>query len=78
MEEQRPTKRRRRFRQAEPLKQRLLHSARAARERANQLQPGAEQEALLRKAREAEIVARLDEWLSRAECGPVTRNRAQT
>jgi hypothetical protein len=58
-----PIIRRRRFKQALPLRERLLRSANQARERALLLAPGPEREKLLRQARIAETTARFDEWL---------------
>jgi hypothetical protein len=57
------TIRRRRFKQALPLRERLLQSASQARERARPLAPGPEREKLLRQARIAETTAMFDEWL---------------
>jgi hypothetical protein len=50
--------------QALPEKQRLLRSAELCRREANALPPGREREMLLRKARQAETAAHLDDWLS--------------
>jgi len=58
-----PKKRRRRFKQVAPLSERLLQSAREAREAARQLPPGLDQARLLKRAREAEAVAQLNELL---------------
>jgi hypothetical protein len=57
-------RRRRRVKQELPLRARLLKSAKAARERATRLPPGEERQDLLKKARQAEIVADLEVWLS--------------
>jgi hypothetical protein len=57
-------KRRRRIKQELSLRTRLLKSARAAREKADRLPPGEERLALLRKARQAEVVADFEVWLS--------------
>jgi hypothetical protein len=57
-------KRRRRVKQELPLRLRLLKSARAAREKADRLPPGEERLTLLKKARQAEIVADFEVWLS--------------
>jgi hypothetical protein len=62
--ELRPIKRRRRFKQVLPLKERLLLAAAVARERAASLPPGLEHERLLRQARMAKIAADLDGWIS--------------
>ncbi|WP_315705583.1 MULTISPECIES: hypothetical protein [unclassified Bradyrhizobium] len=63
MEIETQKKRRRRFKQATPLGERLLKSAREARDAAKQLPPGADQARLLRRAREAEAIAQLEEFL---------------
>lgn len=60
-----PKKRRRRFKQTAPLSERLLQSAREARTAAKQLPPGGDQVQLLKRAREAEAAAQLDELLKR-------------
>jgi hypothetical protein len=51
------------------LNKRLIQEAEQARERARQLPPGAERNALLKKARRAEITGR---WLSSSELKPPT------
>jgi hypothetical protein len=56
-------KRRRRFKQALPLAERLLRSAYAARAAAERLPPGLDQMRLLKRAREAEAIVQLDEFL---------------
>ena len=48
---------RRRFKQITPLEQRLAEEAKRLREQAKKLPPGPDQERLLRKAREDEMVA---------------------
>ena len=53
-----------RFKQDKTLGERLIKEARLAREKAEQLPPGAEREGLLKKARESDVAARLDEWLN--------------
>jgi hypothetical protein len=53
---------RRRFKQAASLKERLALFANEVREKALQLRPGPEQDALLKKARQADTAAHLDEW----------------
>ncbi|WP_407158649.1 hypothetical protein [Bradyrhizobium sp. STM 3557] len=58
-------KQRRRFKQDTPLSERLLRAAREARAAARQLPPGVDQARLLKRAREAEAVAQLDEMLKR-------------
>jgi len=52
---------RRRFKQAASLKERLALFANEVREKALQLRPGPEQDALLKKARQADTAAHLDE-----------------
>lgn len=63
MEIQTQKKRRRRFKQTVSLGERLLQSARDARDAAKQMPPGLDQARLLRRAREAEAIAQLDEFL---------------
>jgi hypothetical protein len=55
---------RRRFKPTQSLKQRLVEQVKRLREEAKLKGPGVEREALLRKARQAETVAHIDEWLS--------------
>lgn len=56
---------RRRFKsQASSLKERLTAFAQEARDRATELQPGAERDDLLRKARQADTTSKIDEWLN--------------
>ena len=55
---------RRRLKQLRSLKQRLIEQARRLREEAKLKGPGVERETLLRKARQAETAAHIDEWLS--------------
>jgi hypothetical protein len=55
---------RRRVKQSQPLKQRLIEQVKRWREEAKLMGPGVEREALLRKARQAETAAHIDEWLS--------------
>jgi len=54
--------RRRRFKQTISLKERLASFAKEAREKASELRPGPEQDALLKKARQADTALRVDEW----------------
>ena len=54
---------RRRFKQAQSLKQRLLDRVRSLREEARLLPPGIRREGLLRQARHADTAAHMDEWL---------------
>ena len=56
-------KRRRRFKQTLPLAERLLNAARQARAAAERLPPGLDKMRLLKRAREAEAVVQLDEFL---------------
>lgn len=53
---------RRRFKQAEPLKDRLALFAKDMREKASRLSPGAEQDDLLMRARQADTAAHIDDW----------------
>jgi hypothetical protein len=53
---------RRRVKQTTSFKERLASFANEVREKALQLRPGPEQDALLKKARQANTAAHLDEW----------------
>jgi hypothetical protein len=55
---------RRSFRQHLSLQDRLSAWASQAREQANKLRPGAEQDTLLKKARQADVASHLDEWIN--------------
>ena len=55
---------RRRLKQTKSLEERLSQEAKRLREEAKLLPPGAEREALLRKARQAETGAHVSKWLS--------------
>ena len=55
---------RRRFKQPQSLKQRLIDRVRRLREEAKLMEPGLDREALLRKAHQTETAAHIDEWLS--------------
>lgn len=55
-------KRRRRFKQTTSLQERLASYAQEARQKASQIRPGPEQDALLKKARQADVAAHLDDW----------------
>jgi hypothetical protein len=55
---------RRRFKQTTSLKERLISFAREVRDKAAALQPGAEQDDLLRRARQADTVSNIDEWVN--------------
>jgi hypothetical protein len=57
-------KRRRRFRQATPLKERLMAFAEEVREQASSLPPGPEREDLLKRASRADTAAHIDEWVN--------------
>ena len=54
---------RRRFKQTEPLEERLAHEAERLREKAKSLRPGADREALIRKARQTEAAVHMNELL---------------
>jgi hypothetical protein len=56
-----------RFKQSEPLQDRLMKFAKEAREKASRLPPGPEQEDMLRKARQADTAFHMDDWLSSQE-----------
>jgi hypothetical protein len=56
--------RRRHFKTDRALGERLIKEARIARERADQLPPGAEREDLLEKAREPDVAAHISEWVN--------------
>jgi len=64
------TQRRRRFKQVEPLEQRLEKEAKRLREEARLLPPGLPRELALRKARQAETAAHLTGWLQSSELKP--------
>jgi hypothetical protein len=55
---------RRRFKQTTPLKERLTSFAREVREKASRLPSGIDRDNLLKKAREAETAAHLDDWVN--------------
>ena len=57
-------KSRRRFKQSTSLEARLTEEAKRLRNRAKLLPPGAEREALIKKARQAEIGSHMTEWLT--------------
>jgi hypothetical protein len=57
------TQRRRRFKQVEPLERRLAKEAKRLYEEARLLPSGPARETALRKARQAETAAHLDDWL---------------
>jgi hypothetical protein len=53
---------RRRFKQIVSLKDRLASFAEELKAKASQLRPGPEQEALLKRARQANTASHIDEW----------------
>jgi hypothetical protein len=53
---------RHRSKQTASLRDRLASFAKEAREKASQLKPGPEQDALLKKARQADTAYHLDQW----------------
>src|SRR5262245_15242397 len=55
---------RRRTKQAQSLKPRLLDRVKSLREEARLTRPGFERDALLRKARQTETASHIEEWLS--------------
>ncbi|WP_076857900.1 hypothetical protein [Bradyrhizobium mercantei] len=55
---------RRRFRQAHSLEERLIAEAKSLREKARALPTGIEKDLLLQKARQADTAAHVSEWLS--------------
>jgi hypothetical protein len=55
-----------------PLKERLASWADEIRQQAEQLPPGPEREALLKKAGQAEMAARMDDWASSPGLQPPT------
>jgi hypothetical protein len=55
---------RRRFKQTVSLEERLAEEAKRLREESKLLPPGAEREALIRRARQAETGSHMSEWLS--------------
>ncbi|WP_257169190.1 hypothetical protein [Bradyrhizobium sp. SRS-191] len=64
MEVEIPKKRRRRVKQTMTLGERLLQTAREARDMARRLPPGIEQARQLRRAREAEAIVELERFLT--------------
>jgi hypothetical protein len=57
-------KRRRRFKQAETLEQRLIHQAEKLRAEAEGAATGIERESLINRARQAEEALHMSRWLS--------------
>ncbi|WP_249128090.1 hypothetical protein [Bradyrhizobium lablabi] len=54
---------RRRFKQSDPLEERLAEEAKRLREEAKLLPPGTTREQVLRKARQCETGSHISEWL---------------
>jgi predicted trehalose synthase len=54
----------RRFKQSVPIDQRLIEQAKRLRKEAKGIPPGVEREKLIRRARQAETAAHIQEWLS--------------
>jgi hypothetical protein len=75
MEAESHKKRRRRFKQTHPLRERLMKAADAARQQAEQAPAGAKRSSLLRKAREIEAVVHLEQWQSSPDGGTVPGSR---
>jgi hypothetical protein len=65
--------RRRRFKHATSLKERLVSEVRRLRDQAKNLPHGPERERTLRKLRQAELAARVDDWLSSPSLRPPTK-----
>ena len=68
--------RRRRFKQATSLKERLVSEVRRLREEAKTLPHGPERERALRRGKEAEFAAYIDDWLASPALRPPTRTQA--
>ena len=68
-------KKRRRFKQSASLEERLRTHAAELRDEAEQLPPGQEKEALLRRARQNEEAAEISESLKPADCSPLPNSR---
>jgi predicted trehalose synthase len=64
---------RRRFNHTAPLDQRLIEEAQSLRKEAQGTHPGIERERLIRRAREAETAAHMQEWLTSASLRSPTR-----
>ena len=62
--------RRRRFKQTTSLKDRLTAFANEVREQAEQLAPGLERDEIMKKARQADIAAHIDEWANSSGLQP--------
>ncbi len=61
---------RRHLRQIDSLKDRLASFAKDARKKASLLPPGPEKEQMLRKARQADTAAHLDDWVNSSGLQP--------
>jgi hypothetical protein len=62
--------RRKRFKQVSSLKDRLIQQAQRLRRQAKEMPPGVRRDEFLRKARQTETAAHLDDWLSSAGLQP--------
>ena len=63
---------RRRFKQSKSLKDRLASFAKAIRDKASDLPPGAEREELLKQARQLDTASHLDDWINSPGLRPPT------
>lgn len=63
---------RRRFKQTTSLDQRLEEQAKRLRQEARGIPPGVERDRLMRRARQAEVAAHMNEWLSSPGLQPPT------
>lgn len=63
---------RRRFKQTTSLDQRLEEQAKRLRQAARGIPPGVERDRLIRRARQAEVAAHMNEWLSSPGLQPPT------
>lgn len=63
---------RRRFKQTTSLDQRLEEQAKRLRQEACGIPPGVERDRLIRRARQAEVAAHMNEWLSSRGLQPPT------
>ena len=66
------SQKRRRFKQTVNLEERLAEEAKRLRAQADRLPPGAEREALLRKARRCDTGAHMSQWLQSPGLQPPT------
>jgi hypothetical protein len=62
--------RRRRFKQTTSLKDRLASFAEDLKAKASQLRPGPEQDALLKRARQADTASHIDDWANSSGLQP--------